>query len=134
MISLVTTTSSSLQIAGPLSVSSGGGGGGMVFCKQHYPLRLEAFSLHLPHHRLLSFSSSSIHRYTLLSVYCDRHIGQLAVRTELQSHSSPPPLPESDFALSQAVLFLVCYYLSALGYCVGLSKSITLCRCKRSLI
>ena len=125
MISPVTTTSSSLQIAGPFSVSSGaGGGGGWYFASNTIPFgwKLSAYIYHIT-------GSLVSHHLRSIGIPCslyidDRYIGQLAASTELQSHSSPPPLPESDFVLAQAALFLVCYFLSALGYCVGLSKSI----------
>ena len=54
----------------------------------------------------------------------DRHIGQLTIRPEPKFNSSPVSLPKSDFLLAQSALFIVCYFLSTLGYCIGLSKSI----------
>ena len=33
-------------------------------------------------------------------------------------------MPRSDILLAKAAIFLVCYFLSSLGYCIGLSKSI----------
>lgn len=49
----------------------------------------------------------------------DRHVGQLALRQDLQ-HS----LKWSNFQLAEAAAFIVCSVLVLLGYFIGLSKSI----------
>ena len=87
-----------------------------------FPWKLSAYIYH-------TAGSLVFHYLRSIGIPCslyidDRHIGQLTVRPELQSHFPPAFLANSDFVLAQAALFLVCYIFSALGYCIGLSKSI----------
>ena len=69
------------------------------------------------------------HHFCSIGIPCslyinDRHIGQLTIRPDPKFNSSPVSLPKPDFPLAQYACFIVCYFLSALGYCIGLSKSI----------
>ena len=69
------------------------------------------------------------HHFRSIGIPCslyidDRHIGQLPIRPEPKFNSSPVSLPKADFLLAQSARFIVCYFLSALRYCIGLSKSI----------
>ena len=122
MTSPVTTIFSSLLIVGPFLASNGG----MVFCQQEDSLWLEALISAFIYHTTGSLAS---HHFRSIGIPCslyidDRHIGQLTIRPAPKSNSSPVPLPKPDILLAKSALFIVCYFLSALGNCIGLSKSI----------
>ena len=98
--------------------------GGWYFVSNTIPFgwKLSAYIYH-------TTGSLVSHHFRSIGIPCslyidDRHIGQLTIRPESKFDSSPVSLPKPDFLLAQSALFIVCYFLSALGYFIGLSKSI----------
>jgi len=57
----------------------------------------------------------------------DRHNGQLCLASQDSglpgAYSSLPTQQDRNIALASSAIFLVCFYLSRLGYCIGLAKS-----------
>ena len=98
--------------------------GGWYFVSNTIPFgwKLSAYIYH-------TTDSLVSHQFRSIGIPCslyidDRHIGQLTIRPEPKSNFSSVSLPKSDFVLAQSALFIVYYFLSPLGYCIGLSKSI----------
>lgn len=58
----------------------------------------------------------------------DRHNGQLQVRVDQGEYAALSTKDQQDFAAAQSALCVVAYHLVALGYFVGLSKSILIPR------
>ena len=76
-----------------------------------------------------STGSLASHYFRSVGIPCslyidDRHIGQLMLPHSSVSSLPTVAMPRSDILLAKAAIFLVCYFLSSLGYCIGLSKSI----------
>ena len=107
-------------IAGPSLVSSRVGG---IFSAMQSPL-VGSF--------LPIFTTPRVPWFPIifvLSVYPALFTLTIVISGSLLFFLIPQPpvfLPKSDFLLAQSALFIVCYFFSALGYCIGLSKSILL--------